>query len=173
MRLKKRPASSRTAQASGIRVPRRFGPASLTILGAPQVMGGTSGGPDCSTSVRNLTGFGLRAVSFSKQKGNTWTGTNDTTDIFGSGNFLPTWASAGKAHHGCSNSASWQLVTDPATGLIPPSGVTFSFRTTWRWNDMPDVSCASSSAQFSCQRFAPNAPPAQGIYWELSPAGGR
>jgi hypothetical protein len=40
----------------GIRVPRRFGPASLTILGAPQVMDGTSGGLDCSTSVRNLTG---------------------------------------------------------------------------------------------------------------------
>ena len=62
------PLPRRPARASGIAL-RRFGAASLSIVGAPPVMAGDSGGNDCITFFDNKipgTVYSLQASSFAK-----------------------------------------------------------------------------------------------------------
>jgi hypothetical protein len=135
------------AQSSGPGT--EFGPASLSIIGAPSVLGSTSGGNVCWTEMDNNTrGYGLQAVSSSK-----WD-TDDWNPDIPAGAFVDTighitWESDGGLFRGCSNSAVWQIVNS-SPGL-PPASATISFTTTYLWSGAYTNSCTSSNPEFSCQ----------------------
>ena len=105
----------RVARAS---VPRRFGAASLSILGAPAVLGGTSGGHDCSAGLLNHTLYDLEAVSSSKSATDVWdpeirpgTVSKALTGIAG-------WGSDGGPLLGCSNTTVWNF-PNPRNRTLP------------------------------------------------------
>jgi hypothetical protein len=153
------------AQSSGSAT--EFGPASLSIMGAPSVVGGTSGGNGCTTSVANNTsGYGLQAVGSSK-----WD-TDDWDPDIPSGAFVDTgqstsWGSDGGLFRGCSNSAVWQIVNGPE---VPPASGTISFTTTYLWSGAYTNSCTSSNPQFTCQNVLNIA--GQTAWWITRPPGG-
>jgi len=165
-RLNKRPAPSRVASASQPRVPRRFGPASLSIVGAPPVLGSTSGGHDCSTWFENATrGYALQAIGSSNWDTDSWNpGIPPGALIHTLG--TTSWESDGGLFRGCSASAVWQLIPDPnAPGpdQPPPVSATITFTTTYPWSDPPTNSCTSSNPQFFCHNVLNSA--GQAAWW--------
>ena len=142
-RLNKR----RSARASGLRRPRRFGAASLSIVGARLV--GDNGGLDCRTTLTNNSSHLLGASGESKWDTDTW----DPGIPFG-GTIEPggsnlTWGSDGGLLRGCGNSGTWVPVPSP---IDPnPPAATFALVTTYPWSGTGQITCTSSNPQYYCQ----------------------
>ena len=158
-RLNKRPLPRRPARASGIAL-RRFGAASLSIIGAPPVMAGDSGGNDCITFFDNKipgTVYSLQARSFSKGDGNTWipNPTDPTVGtVVGPGDGIH-WQSRGASSDdpGCSNTGAWEVIENPTGGGAPiATGTTITFSVSLSSNYQFNYSCESSAPSlFSCE----------------------
>jgi hypothetical protein len=149
-RLNKGRPPRQRALASG---PRRFGSASLSIVGAPQVLGGTGGGNDCVTDLYDDSSqpFEFKVVSFSKWDTDDWGLVNiapgDT--VFGGG-----WESIGGTLRGCGNSANFDIVPSPYSPNPYTGGGRISISTTWPWGQLPSSNCTSSNPQLSCTRLS-------------------
>jgi hypothetical protein len=159
-RLNKRPAPSRVGSASQRPLPPEFGPASLSIVGAPPVLGSTSGGNDCKTTIYNDTrGYGLQAVSSSNWNTDTWNPGIPPGALLEAGS--TSWESDGGLFRGCSASAVWQIIP----GSHPdPASATINFTTTYLWSGSFTNSCTSSNPEFTCQAVANYAGDAS---WEI------
>jgi hypothetical protein len=158
-RLKRRALPRRPARGSGV-VPRRFGAASLSIIGAPPVMAGDSGGNECITFFQNNipgTAYGLRAVSFSKGAGDTWipNPTDPTVGTVVGPGGKTTWRSDGASSDdpGCSNSGTWEVIEIPTGGGDPiPTDVTVTFSVSLSSDYTFKYNCTSSEPSlFSCE----------------------
>ncbi|MGH3340675.1 MAG: hypothetical protein ACRDPL_17845 [Propionibacteriaceae bacterium] len=158
-RLGRRALPRRPARGSGI-VPRRFGAASLSIIGAPPVMAGDSGGNECVTFFENKipgTVYGLRATSFSKGAGNTWI-PNPTDPTVGAvvgpgGKTLWEADGASSDDPGCSNIGKWEVIEIPTGGGDPISTqVTITFSVSLSSDYTFTYSCTSTDPSlFSCE----------------------
>jgi hypothetical protein len=159
-----RPLNGGRGGAALAAVPRRFGAASLTILGDPAVMGGTSGGRDCSVLLLNHTLFDLRVVSVSKSSTDTWGNEiragNEVAALTGTID----WQSNGGPLLGCSNTVVWDFPDEPIQPT-PPSG-TITITTTYPWTAPFTNTCTSSNPQFTCRAGVDN--PGQ-VVWEIRP----
>jgi hypothetical protein len=158
-RLNRRTLPRRPARASGVRL-RRFGAASLSIVGAAPVMAGASGANECITFFENKipgTVYSLRAVSFSKGADDIWI-PNPTVPTVGTvvgpgGKTI--WESDGASSEdpGCSNSGTWELLENPTGGGDPiPTGVTITFSVSLSSNFTFNYNCTSSEPSvFACE----------------------
>jgi hypothetical protein len=146
-------------------VPRRFGAASLSILGAPGVLGGTSGGHDCAARLLNHTLDDVKVVSTSKLQTDVWRTEIRPGDAAAALTGIATWESSGGSLLGCSNTVVWEFAGTP-TQPGPPSG-TFTITTTYPWTSPFSNSCTSSNPQFTCR--AAGLDEAGQAAWEIKP----
>jgi hypothetical protein len=146
-------------------VPRRFGAASLSILGAPAVLGGTSGGHDCSAGFLNHTLYDVETVSSSKLKTDIWSPEVRPGTLIEALTGTADWGSSGGPLLGCSNSTVWEFAANSAQPN-PPSG-TFTITTTYPWTGPFSNTCTSSNPQYTCRAGASN--PGQ-VLWEIRPS---
>jgi hypothetical protein len=119
-RLNKR----RPARAAGLRRPRRFGAASLSIVGASQIMSGDNGGNDCSVTVTNSTPWPLQASAESKWPTDTWAPGIPFNDVLQQGDSI-TWgrtAAYSAAAAFLAPGRSFRIPTPPRTPN-PPQGL--------------------------------------------------
>jgi hypothetical protein len=132
----------RTASAAGFRPPRRFGAASLSIVGSPRGLGTTSGGHDCSVVVTNDSGVALITPQSSAWDTDSWTqGPPGAGDAIAQGGGTAAWTSEGGIFRGCGNQVVWSVAGGSGT-------VTFS--TTYQWNGGFSNNCHSTSSQVQC-----------------------
>jgi hypothetical protein len=152
-RLNKRPAPSRVGSAAQRPVPRGFGPASLSIVGAPPVLGGTFGGHDCGIQFQNNTNYGLLVIDVSNWPTDTW-----EPPVLSPGsvtipaNFVTEeyWSDGG-LFRGCSATTVWRFVPNPNQLDPPPTpSGTITITATYPWSDGFSNSCTSSNPQFYC-----------------------
>jgi hypothetical protein len=151
----RRSGSGRAGAAAQRPLPRRFGPASLTIVGSPRVRGGIWS-HDCQTRAYNGTnhgvngaGYNLRVISATNWDTDTWTPGNPT------GNSVPptwelVWTSEGGLFRGC-----WSQVVlgfDTFMNQQNPPPVTFTITHGWPWNGDGSVSCTSSDPDYVCRQ---------------------
>jgi hypothetical protein len=143
----------RSARASG-GLGRRFGAASLSIVGAKPV--GDNGGRDCSTTLSSQNQWFWGAAGESKWDTDTWDpgipfqGTMD-------GDNPVTWGSDGGFLRGCSNTGVWVVIPYPDDPSIPVPSATVTVTTTYPWNASDQsYTCTSSSPQFACQATGAN-----------------
>ncbi len=162
MALSKGRRSGRVALAP---VPRRFGAASLSILGAPAVLGGTSGGHDCSAGLLNHTLYDLETVSNSKLATDVWDPEVRPGTVIEAVTGIADWRSDGGPLLGCSNTTVWDFATTP-TQPNPPSG-TITITTAYPWTGPFSNTCTSSNPQYTC-RVASNKPGQ--VAWEIRPS---
>ena len=165
-RLNKRRSPRAASGAAGLRQPRRFGPASLSIVGAPQIMSGDNGGNDCSVTVTNSTPWPLQASAESKWPTDTWAPGIPFNYRLAEGQSIG-WGSDGGLFRGCSVSGSWTVVPDADSPPNPPQG-TFNLNTTWEWNSGGDTghTCLpTNTASYYCQDWT-TAGVGSGV-WEL------
>jgi hypothetical protein len=137
-RLDNKPLPKRAAQAAGLRAPRRFGAASLSIVPHPRL---TGSGNDCLAGVYNsIRNPGpLNLVSSSNWSTDTWV---HQPGGMGAGGSLPV-ESHGGFDRGCHWEAVWTI-----------DSATISIEVTWAWGDNgPSTSCSSTKPQaYSCTR---------------------
>jgi hypothetical protein len=145
-------------------VPRRFGAASLSIVGAPAVLGGTSGGHDCSAGFLNHTLYQLELASSSKLGTDVWDPEVHLGTVIEALTGIASWGSDGGPLLGCSNSTVWKFAANP-TQPNPPSG-TFTITTTYPWTGQFSNTCTSSNPQYTCRAAVNN--PGQ-VSWEIKP----
>jgi hypothetical protein len=177
-RLSKRPAPSRVGSASQRPLPPEFGPASLSIIGAPPVLGSTDGGHACATAIANGTdtnypgpgGYGLQAIYSANWPTDTWY-QNITPGYVLEATLATRWESDGGLFRGCWATAVWKLVPNPNDPTPAPTpDATFTITTTYPWTaSSPTSTCTSSNPQFVCANrgFLPNA--GNFLYW-IGPA---
>ena len=128
----RRLAKTRLPRAAGVRRLRRFGAASLSILGAPQIGAGDNGGNDCRITITNNLPWELEASSESKWPTDTWDEGIPFQYVLDQAQSI-TWGSDGGLFRGCSVSGGWTIVSDPDSPPNPPQG-TFNLNTEWEWN---------------------------------------
>jgi hypothetical protein len=153
--------SARVARSG---VPRRFGAASLSIIGAPAVLGGAYGGHDCSAVLLNHTLNDLGLVSSSKLPTDTWTDEIEPGTVVQAQTGIASWESSGGPLLGCSSTTVWAFAPNP-TQPNPPSG-TFTVTTTYPWTGPFNNTCASSNPRFTCRPASSK--PGQ-VLWEIPP----
>jgi hypothetical protein len=161
----KRLSKRRSARASaGFRPRRRFGAASLSIVGARLV--GDNGGNDCSVTVTNSTPWPLQASGENKWPTDAWAPGIPFNYVLAQGKSI-TWGSWGGLWRGCSVSGSWTVISDPDAPPNPPQG-TFNLNTTWEWTGGGDTGTTCSptnTASYYCQDWSSGA--AGTGNWEL------
>lgn len=163
--LDNKPQPSRAARASGLPVPRKFGAASLSIVGHPRVTGGANGGNNCEMAFANETtsyGWGIQLVSSSQWDTDDWEPAPPTDPI--QVNSGADFMSAGGLWRGCAQSTVWHFIQAP-DGSGPTGTFTFSVEWDWGW-DAPKYTCTSSNPQFKCKDMTANGT----INWWLVPA---
>jgi hypothetical protein len=159
-------AKRRAARAAGFRRPRRFGPASLSVVPHSAVASGDNGGNDCAAGFENYTWYGMVNVSNSKWDTDTWEWPSSRflqpggITISNHNSFGGTvqfdgaaWESDGGLWRGCANNTTWTLTpdpNDPGGSGTPPANVTLDFNLTWAWTQLPSFSCSSSDPRFTC-----------------------
>ena len=154
-----------SARASGgLSRVRRFGPASLSIVGAKPV--GDNGGNDCTTTLSNRTQWEWGATGEAKWDTDTW----DPGIPFQGVLFTDpvTWGTDGGFLRGCSNTGQWSVIPYSDDPNIPVPTATVIVTTTFPWNDSTggSATCTSTSPQFSCQAKGANV---SGVAsWEIS-----
>jgi hypothetical protein len=160
----KRLSKRRSARASGIRPRRRFGAASLSIVGAKLV--GDNGGNDCSVTIENNTPWPLEASAEGKWPTDTWDPGIGFQAVLAQGDSTE-WGSDGGLWRGCSVSGSWTVISDPDAPPNPPQG-TFNLNTTWLWNGGGDsgTTCSPTTGSYYCQDLSSGA--AGTGSWELN-----
>jgi hypothetical protein len=135
-----------SARASGFRSRRRFGAASLSIVGSKLV--GDNGGLDCRTTLSNQTQWEWGAAGESKWDTDTWDpGIPFQGILFTS---PVTWGSDGGLLRGCGNSGTWVVVPYSDDPNIPVPSATVNVVTTYPWSGQGQITCTSSSPQFAC-----------------------
>jgi hypothetical protein len=99
-------AKRRSARAAAFRRARRFGPASLSIIPHPTLMG-TSDSPTCSATITNNTNYNLnaRGGQFERLVTDQW---NPMWPQTIAAHDSATWASVGKESIGCVNEGIFQ-----------------------------------------------------------------
>jgi hypothetical protein len=120
---------------------RRFGAASLSIVGAPQVNVGRADINECSTRIYNATNHYIQLVSFS-----TWDTDNvyqtPTTDPIPSGdptapgygpNMMTWWWDTGPPLRGCQATAVFKIMGADTE--------TFTVNSSWPWGSDPNFTC--------------------------------
>jgi hypothetical protein len=130
-------------------VPRRFGAASLSILGAPAVLGGTNGGHDCAAGFLNHAPYNLEAVSASKLATDFWSPELRAGTVIDALTGIASWGSGGGSLLGCSNSTVWEFEATPVQPDPPPG--TFTITTTYPWTGPFSNTCTSSIPQYTCR----------------------
>jgi hypothetical protein len=169
-----KPLPSRAARASGYRASRRFGAASLSIVGHPRLTGGDNGGNDCQTNIGNMTdgdlanngpkawGNPIQLVSSQQWDTDDWSPPppGDRFDpLKNTGSFV----SEGGFLRGCWQSTVWQFVPRCFNDGCGPDG-TFTLTAGWPWGSFPPTyTCTSSNPQFTCLDLG-------GGNWRLIPA---
>lgn len=148
-RLNKRPLPGRTARGSQHRMSGRFGPASLSIVGAPRVTGGDNGGLDCRITLQNNTPHLFQATGESKWPTDTWDPGIPFQAYLDADGSVITWGSDGGLLRGCSVSGTWTIVPWQYEPNLPSA--TFTLTTTNPWNGQWSYTCTSSNPQFSCE----------------------
>jgi hypothetical protein len=160
-------AKRRAARAAGIfRRPRRFGPASLSVVPHAAVGSGDNGGNDCAAGFQNYTWYGMVNVSNSKWDTDTWEWPSSRflqpggitisnhNSFGGTVQFVDAgWESDGGLWRGCANNTTWTLTADPndpGGSGTPPANVTLDFNLVWAWTQLPSFSCSSSDPRFTC-----------------------
>jgi hypothetical protein len=154
------------SRGAGFRRLRRFGAASLSILGAPQFGAGDNGGNDCRITITNNLPWELEASSEGKWPTDTWDQGIPFQYVLDQAQSI-TWGSDGGLFRGCSVSGGWTIISDPDSPPNPPQG-TFNLNTTWEWNGGGDTghTCTNTnSAQYYCQDWT-TAGAGSGV-WEL------
>ena len=151
----------RVAGALGLR---RFGAASLSILGAPAVLGGTSGGRNCAAEIVNHTAYDLEVVSSSKLASDVWDPEIRPGVVAEHLTGLSSWRSDGGPSLGCSNTVVWKFADNPALPSPPPGE--FTITTTYPWTGPFSNSCRSTSPPYICNLVVNH--PGQGT-WEIRP----
>jgi hypothetical protein len=165
-RLNKRRPSRAASGAAGFRRPRRFGAASLSIVGAPQIMSGDNGGNDCSVTVTNSTPWPLQATGEAKWPTDTWDPGIPFADVLPQGQSI-SWGSDGGLFRGCSVTGQWTVIPDPDAPPNPPQG-SFVLNTTWTWNSGAGTghTCSpTNTGSYYCQDWT-TAGVGSGV-WEL------
>lgn len=142
-------------------IPRRFGAASLSILGDPAV----SGGHNCSVSLLNHTLNDLAVVSASKLGTDSWDPEIRPGNVAAAITGIANWESDGWQLLGCSNTVVWQFAANPSQPS-PPRGP-FTITTTYPWTSPFSNTRTSSNPRYTC-RAAPNAPGR--VIWEIRPS---
>jgi hypothetical protein len=155
------PKGRRRARAP---VPRRFGAASLSILAAPAVLGGTNGGHNCSADLLNHTLYDLEAVSASKLATDVWDPELRAGTVIDALTGIASWESDGGPLLGCSNSTVWEFPATPVQPAPPPG--TFTITTAYPWTDPFSNTCTSSNPQYICRGGSNK--PGQAL-WEIKP----
>jgi hypothetical protein len=149
---------SGTARAAGLKGPREFGAASLSIVGHPRLGGATgNGGNNCEMYFSNFTetpdvhGNPIQLVSADHWDTDDWAPApgSDIVDFNGDMGF----ASEGGLWRGCALTAVFHFIPRCYTdgrGCGPDS--TFTFTVEWDWNSAaPRYTCKSSNPAFKCQ----------------------
>jgi hypothetical protein len=164
-RLNKRTLPSRAARPSGI-LARRFGAASLSIVGAPQVtVGRAYDGNDCTVRIWNATGRYIQLQSFSAWDTDQVRHTpktvplpsSDPNNPNGDINMMTYWQTTGPDLRGCSNTAKFQFQNgDPAA--------IFTVYSVWPWGSGPTFTC-TAPAGYVCRRNDQDV-----VQWEFWPA---
>lgn len=144
----------RSARASGFRHRRRFGAASLSMVGAKLV--GANGGRDCRTTLSNDTRWLFGPAAKSKWYTDTWPQGNPVQDIL-EGQDTASWGSDGGLLRGCGNRGVWELVPYPNDPNYPVPSATITVITTFPWSGTGDITCTSSNPQFFCRPTGANA----------------
>ena len=136
----------RAAPASQRPVPRRFGAASLSLVGGPRV--GQWGGQQCLTGILNQTGSQLRVLSTSKWDTDDWWYVPDVGTLVGVNDTI-WWESLGGFMRGCGNTVVLQGVASPS--------VTFTITGTYPWwsTGGQDSTCTASNTSFWCESLPP------------------
>ena len=149
---------ARLARSAAVRGPRRFGPASLSILGAPQLGSGDNGGNDCRVTIENNLPWELEASSEGKWPTDTWDPGIPFQYVLDQAQSI-TWGSDGGFLRGCSVSGGWSIISDPNSPPNPPQG-TFNLNTTWEWNGGGNTgtTCSNTNtASYYCQDLSSGA----------------
>lgn len=146
-------------------IPRRFGAASLSILGAPAVQGGVNGGHNCSATLVNHTSYNLAVVSASKLQTDIWSPEIRPGDGAEALDGLSSWGSAGGQLLGCSNSVVWQFQANLIQPSVPAGTITIT--TSYPWTGPFSNTCTSTIPQYTCR--AAGDEPGQ-VLWEIRPS---
>ncbi len=163
----RRLANTRLSRPAGVRRLRRFGAASLSILGAPQIGAGDNGGNDCRITITNNLPWELEASSESKWPTDTWDQGIPFQYVLDQAQSI-TWGSDGGFLRGCSVSGGWTIISDPNSPPNPPQG-TFNLNTEWEWNGGGSTghTCTNTNwASYYCQDWSTGAD-GSGV-WELN-----
>jgi hypothetical protein len=158
---------ARLPRPAGVRRLRRFGAASLSILGAPQVGAGDNGGNDCRITITNNLPWELEASSEGKWPTDTWDQGIPYQYVLDQAQSI-TWGSDGGFLRGCSVSGGWTIISDPDSPPNPPQG-TFNLNTTYEWNGGGNTghTCTNTNwATYYCQDWT-TAGAGSGV-WELN-----
>jgi hypothetical protein len=159
-------SSKAGARASGVgsaaQSSDQFGAASLSIVGAPPVLGSTWGGRDCNPRVFNdMHGYVLKLINSSKWSTDTWGSLPASGTIMYTAqtpqdpapNWL-SWESDGGLFRGCQNQIQWQIIPDPYDPNAGPDlggGAVVTFTTYWGWGTTGySNSCSPSVSQVNC-----------------------
>ena len=151
----------RGASAAGFRLPRRFGAASLSIVGSPRRLGTTSGGHDCSTVVTNDSAVALVTPQSSAWDTDSWTqGPPGSGDAIAQGGGTAAWESEGGLFRGCSNQVSWSVAGGSGT---------VTFNTTYPWSGSFSNTCNSTSPLVQCVDEGDNGNAPGSPTWSIAP----
>jgi hypothetical protein len=126
-----------------------FGAASLSIVGAPPVLGSTFGGLDCQTNLTNHSPWNVQLVTFSNWSTDTWNPSPPSGAVLEGGlNQESSWESDGGLFRGCSASAVWEFVTNDPKNPAPTG--TFEFNITRQWLGTATHSCTYTNTNYPC-----------------------
>jgi hypothetical protein len=143
-------------------IPRRFGAASLSILGDPAVMGGTSGGHDCSARLLNHALYDLAVVSTSTLQTDVWNPEIRAGTVIPALTGITDWQSDGGALLGCSNTVVLQFSATAGQPAAPTG--TFTITTSYPWSSPFSNTCVPTNPSFVCRALIDEAGQAA---WEI------
>jgi hypothetical protein len=150
----------RPAHTAGFRVLRRFGPASLSLVGSPRRLGTTGGGHVCSTVVTNDSGVALINPQASAWDTDDWTqGPPGSGDAIAQGGGTAAWETEGGIFRGCGDSVVWSVAGGSGT---------VSFSTTYPWSGPFSNTCNSTSPQVQCNDSGDNGNAPGNPSWDLT-----
>jgi hypothetical protein len=156
----KRLDKRRAASAAGFRLPRRFGAASLSIVGSPRRLGTTGGGHVCSTVVTNDSGVALINPQASAWDTDDWTqGPPGSGDAIAQGGGTATWETEGGIFRGCGDQVVWSVADGSGT-------VTFS--TVYQWSGAFSNVCHSTSPNVQCVDVGDNGNAPGNPNWDIA-----
>ena len=164
----KRLSKRRPARASGFRPRRRFGAASLSMVGARLV--GDNGGLDCRSTLETDVNYLWEASAEGKWPTDTWDpGIPFQATIGGDANSA-SWGSDGGLLRGCSVTGVWTIIPWPDDPTQPVPSATVTVTTTYPWSGTPSYTntCTLTNPAFTCQAVTNDAGSAS---WSIESSG--